>query len=81
MLEKYSKNKQLYVRKRKAARKKRKPAEVDGAQPPIPEEYAGEEEEDMEPDRDQPSYAEHAFAFTAFEKVSRTCPGCLQDDS
>ena len=58
----------MFVRKRKAARKKRKQIE-DRAEPSMPEEYAGEEEGDADVDRDSPSYAEHQFTFAAFETV------------
>lgn len=74
MLDKYSKNKTfMFMRKRKASRKKRLGAEkakaaTDG-EAPIPEEYAYSEEEDNVPDKEAPSYAEHAFTFAAFEKV------------
>ncbi|ORY33101.1 timeless protein-domain-containing protein [Naematelia encephala] len=67
MLEKYSKNKAfMFVRKRKAARKKRKAIEALPETAALPEEYGNEE--DVEPERDTPSYAEHAFTFTSFEK-------------
>ncbi|WWC91099.1 uncharacterized protein L201_006040 [Kwoniella dendrophila CBS 6074] len=71
MLEKYSKNKgYMFIRKRKAARKKRKEAEK--ANEPnasgMPEEYGNEEEEALQPDEQAPSYAEHAFTFKTFEK-------------
>jgi replication fork protection complex subunit Tof1/Swi1 len=70
MLERYSKTKTfMFIRKRKAARKKRKEiAENPEAVGTIPDE---ENEADLEADRDMPSYAEHAFTFTAFEKVCR----------
>ncbi|OCF42971.1 topoisomerase 1-associated factor 1 [Kwoniella heveanensis CBS 569] len=70
MLEKFSKNKAfMFIRKKKAARKKRQqnlqnPAESSG----MPEEYGNEEEEALGPDQEAPSYAEHAFTFQAFEK-------------
>ncbi|WVQ93115.1 hypothetical protein IAU59_000179 [Kwoniella sp. CBS 9459] len=70
MLEKFSKNKAfMFIRKKKAARKKRQqnlqnPAESGG----MPEEYGNEEEEALGPDQEAPSYAEHAFTFQAFEK-------------
>ncbi|KAK8843979.1 hypothetical protein IAR55_006771 [Kwoniella newhampshirensis] len=72
MLEKYSKTKAfMFVRKRKAARKKRKQAEdpndTAGASG-MPEEYGNEDEAELEPDKEAPSYAEHAFTFQAFEK-------------
>lgn len=70
MLEKYSRNQQyMYIRKKKAARQKRKQIapEING----LPEEYIGEEGD--QPDRDAPSYAEHAFTFTSFEKVRFHC--------
>ncbi|WOO84917.1 Topoisomerase 1-associated factor 1 [Vanrija pseudolonga] len=35
---------------------------------PIPEEYANDEEEDIGPDEDAPSYREHAFTFASFEQ-------------
>jgi len=60
----------MFVRKRKAARKKRKLVENGSAEPSMPEEYAGEEDGDGDAHRDTPSYAEHQFAFAAFEKVS-----------
>lgn len=70
-LESYSKSQKfMYVRKRKAARRKRKQNETGATQPSIPEEYVGEGEGDEEPDRDTPSYAEHQFTFASFEKVS-----------
>ena len=81
MLEKYSKNKSyMFVRKRKAARRKRKAAEAnENGTAPIPEDYDGEDDgEGMEePDRDAPSYAEHAFTFQAFENVSLGCLSLL----
>lgn len=61
----------MYVRKRKAARKKRKTMESGPPEASMPEEYAGDEEGDAEPDRDTPSYAEHQFTFEAFEQVCR----------
>jgi replication fork protection complex subunit Tof1/Swi1 len=76
MLERYSKTKSfMFVRKRKAARKKRKEqaenpeSETVGS---VPDE---ENEEDIQAERDMPSYAEHAFTFTAFERVSRVLTG------
>nr|XP_018259274.1 topoisomerase 1-associated factor 1 [Kwoniella dejecticola CBS 10117]OBR81432.1 topoisomerase 1-associated factor 1 [Kwoniella dejecticola CBS 10117] len=73
MLEKYSKNKAfMFIRKKKAARKKRKQRDEAMKEPDstqnIPEEYGNEEEEALEPDAEAPSYAEHAFTFNAFEK-------------
>ncbi|OCF79113.1 topoisomerase 1-associated factor 1 [Kwoniella mangroviensis CBS 8886] len=73
MLEKYSKNKAfMFIRKRKAARKKRKEAEQSTELNPdgsvMPEEYGNEEEEALQPDKEAPSYAEHAFTFKTFEK-------------
>ena len=71
MLEKYSKTKSyMFVRKRKAAKKKRK-AVADAASTSVPEEYVGDDEaEGMDEDRDAPSYKEHAFQFAQFEQVS-----------
>jgi len=71
MLERYSKTKSfMYVRKRKAARKKRKEqAENPDGTLPVPDEDV-EHEEDLQAEKDMPSYAEHAFTFTAFERVS-----------
>ncbi|ORX39175.1 timeless protein-domain-containing protein [Kockovaella imperatae] len=70
MLERYSKNKSfMFVRKRKAARRKRKAGEATQAPGPTAEEYAGDEEgEDDGAEKDTPSYAEHTFTFQAFEK-------------
>lgn len=60
----------MYVRKRKAARKKRKElAENQDETLPVPDEDV-EHEEDIQAQKDMPSYAEHAFTFTAFERVS-----------
>ena len=60
----------MYVRKRKAARKKRKDqAENPDGTLPVPDEDV-EHEEDIQAEKDMPSYAEHAFTFTAFERVS-----------
>ena len=60
----------MYVRKRKAARKKRKEqAENPDGTLPVPDEDV-EHEEDLQAEKDMPSYAEHAFTFTAFERVS-----------
>lgn len=56
----------MFVRKRKAARKKRKVIEEQGS---LPEDYDGENEEDVQAEKDMPSYAEHAFTFTSFEMV------------
>lgn len=80
MLERYSKdNAYMYVRKRKAARRKRQALKANNTgEAPIPEEYANDEEEDIGPDEDAPSYREHAFTFASFEQrfsseaVSRT---------
>lgn len=78
MLERYSKTKSfMFVRKRKAARKKRKeqaenPEAGATATGGVPDE---ENEEDIQAERDMPSYAEHAFTFTAFERVSLVPPG------
>ena len=70
MLEKYSKAKAfMFVRKRKAARKKRKQEDAQLRQGSMPLEYGGEEEVDSEADREAPTYAEHAFTFASFEKV------------
>jgi replication fork protection complex subunit Tof1/Swi1 len=71
MLERYSKTKSfMYVRKRKAARRKRKEqAENPDGTLPVPDEDV-EHEEDLQAEKDMPSYAEHAFTFTAFERVS-----------
>lgn len=67
MLERYSKTKAfMFVRKRKAARKKRKVVEEHGS---LPEDYDGENEEDIQAEKDMPSYDEHAFTFTTFERV------------
>ncbi|WRT69168.1 uncharacterized protein IL334_006152 [Kwoniella shivajii] len=71
MLEKFSKNKAfMFIRKKKAARKKRKEAEnlMDPTANGMPEEYGNEEEEVLQPDQEAPSYAEHAFTFKSFEK-------------
>ncbi|WWC73002.1 uncharacterized protein I206_106966 [Kwoniella pini CBS 10737] len=73
MLEKYSKNKAfMFIRKKKAARKKRKQRDEAMKEPEsankIPEDYGNEEEEAFGPDAEAPSYAEHAFTFKAFEK-------------
>ncbi|WVW79467.1 hypothetical protein I302_101436 [Kwoniella bestiolae CBS 10118] len=73
MLEKYSKNKAfMFIRKKKAARKKRKEAEQSNEPNPdgsgMPEEYGNEEEEALQPDKEAPSYAEHAFTFKTFER-------------
>lgn len=79
MLEKYSKSKSyMFIRKRRAAKKKKKAiddANADGSVP-LPEDYAGEDEEAaiLNGDEDVPSYAEHAFTFQAFEKVSFLAP-------
>ena len=72
MLERYSKNKSfMFIRKRKAARRKRLADKNGESQGPTAEEYAGDDEEgDGGDDRDAPSYAEHAFTFQTFEKVS-----------
>ena len=71
MLERYSKSKSyMFIRKRKAAKKKRK-AEDENGSAPLPEEYGEDEEAGiLDGDDDTPSYAEHAFTFQAFEKVS-----------
>ena len=61
----------MFVRKRKAARKKRKQIENSSMAPSMPEEYAGDEEGDAEADRDIPSYADHQFTFATFETVRR----------
>jgi hypothetical protein len=62
----------MYVRKRKAARRKRKElAENPEAVGTIPDE---ENEEEIQAEKDMPSYAEHAFTFTAFERVRRVLP-------
>ncbi|WVR08981.1 hypothetical protein IAU60_006041 [Kwoniella sp. DSM 27419] len=69
MLEKYSKNKSyMFIRKRKAAKKKRIEADPQAADSNMPEEYGNEEEEALLPDKDVPSYAEHAFTFQTFER-------------
>jgi replication fork protection complex subunit Tof1/Swi1 len=74
MLEKYSKTKSfMFIRKRKAARRKRKltqdtPGEEGSSAIPQDEEEEGEG--DGGADRDAPSYREHAFTFQSFEKVS-----------
>lgn len=60
----------MFVRKRKAARKKRKAIEDDPSLQTQVEENDGENEEDIQAERDMPSYAEHTFTFTSFEKVS-----------
>lgn len=69
MLEKHSKSKTyMFIRKRKAAKKK-KAREENGA-PALPEDYAGEDEEAiLRGDDETPSYKEHAFTFQAFERV------------
>lgn len=73
MLERYSKNNAyMYVRKRKAARRKRKILANDpDARRQMPEEYdgEGEGEDDAGPDKDAPSFKEHNFTFQAFEMV------------
>lgn len=72
MLEKYSKSQAyMFVRKRKRANAKRKaPKSALDSAAPIPEEYAaGSDEDEEEADADAPSYAEHAFTFTSYEKV------------
>jgi len=72
MLEKYSKNKSyMFVRKRRAAKSKRKSNEGRDGSAPIAEDYDQEDEEAalLEADKDMPSYAEHAFTFQSFEKV------------
>lgn len=76
MLERYSKTKTfMFVRKRKAARKKRQNAaaagddEVSGQQSDLPTNDEIEHEEDLQAEKNMPSYAEHAFTFTSFEKV------------
>ena len=71
----------MFVRKRKAARKKRKQVETAGPEASMPEEYAGEEEGDGEADRDTPSYAEHQFTFEAFEKVCHSALIRSESDS
>lgn len=86
MLEKYSKTKAfMFIRKRKNKHKKRKERqaasqanadrEQQGESRRIPEEYGDEEEEAFAPDQDAPSYAEHAFTFQSFEKVSSFSKG------
>ena len=66
MLEKYSKTKTyMFVRKKQRPVRRRQLKGDDTA--PIPEEY--ENEEEVEPEPDAPSYKEHVFTFTAFEKV------------
>jgi replication fork protection complex subunit Tof1/Swi1 len=74
MLEKYSKNKSyMFVRKRRAARHKRKAAGAREGSTAIAEDYGDEDEEAalLEADKDMPSYAEHAFTFQSFEKVNQ----------
>lgn len=76
MLEKYSKNKSyMFVRKRRAAKSKRKGNEGRDGSAPIAEDYDQEDEEAalLEADKDMPSYAEHAFTFQSFEKVRCRC--------
>lgn len=86
MLEKYSKTKAfMFIRKRKNKHKKLKERqaasqanadrEQQGESRRIPEEYGDEEEEAFAPDQDAPSYAEHAFTFQSFEKVSSFSKG------
>lgn len=72
MLERYSKNKQfMFVRKQTAKRKQNKAQrdreDRDGVAP-VPEEYENDSEDEDLPAHDEPSYAEHAFTFTKFEK-------------
>jgi len=74
MLEKYSKNKSyMFVRKRRAAKSKRKADDAREGSTAIHEDYNDEDEEAalLEADKDMPSYAEHAFTFQSFEKVSK----------
>lgn len=71
MLEKYSKNKSFMFIQKRAHKKKQPRRRNTESQAPIPEEYAYDEEEDEVGGYkdDAPSYSEHAFKFTAFEKV------------
>ena len=74
MLEQYSKSKSfMFVRKRKAARQKRKQLEAQGQT--MPEEYG--QEEDIEVENNTPTYSEHSFTFTSFESVSLALHGIL----
>lgn len=76
MLERYSKTKSfMMVRKRQAARNKRKAKDKvpggDEAQGTMPEEYGNEEDEEYERgDKEETRYKEHQFTFKAFEMVS-----------
>ncbi|KAL7421129.1 Topoisomerase 1-associated factor 1 [Cryptotrichosporon argae] len=68
MLERYSKTKAfMFVRKRRAARKRRQVQPTTTGEAPIPEEYRDDEDEGV-PDREAPSFAEHAFTFESFER-------------
>lgn len=68
MLERYSKNKPFMFVKKTTKRKKNK-AQLDrDGVAPVPEEYEDDSEDEGIPDDDAPSYAEHAFTFTKFEK-------------
>lgn len=65
MLEKYSKSKSyMYVRKRKGARKKQGAVPVN--------DIDDENEEMLDTQKGEPSYSEHAFTFTTFERVRTT---------
>lgn len=83
MLERYSKTKAfMFVRKRKAARKKRKALanDPDAHEQTQVEGNDGENEEDIQAERDMPSYAEHTFTFTSFEKVRSSHRSCDLSD-
>lgn len=70
MLEKYSKNKAFMFIQKRAQRNRLPRRKKTDSEAPIPEEYAYDEEEDGGAYADDaPSYKEHAFKFTAFEKV------------
>jgi replication fork protection complex subunit Tof1/Swi1 len=76
MLERYSKTRSfMMVRKRQAARNKRKAKDKvpggDEAQGTMPEEYGNEEDEEYERGhKEETRYKEHQFTFKAFEMVS-----------
>lgn len=72
MLEKFSKNKAFMFIQKRAHKKKNLPRRKTETEAPIPEEYAYDEEEEGgvgSYEEDAPTYQEHAFKFTAFEKV------------
>lgn len=84
MLERYSKNKQFMFVKKTTKRKKNKAQTDRDGVAPVPEEYENDSEDEGVPDDDAPSYAEHTFTFTKFEKkfasegVSNTLLAYLQ---